>query len=108
MIEVIYDRRKHWVTVRGHAHSDEPGKDLVCAAASILAYTLAGNAESLAQDTKGWHTPRITLEEGNASIQARPLTRMKYVTTVIFDSICSGFDILQSKYPQYITYEVQG
>jgi len=57
MIEVKYDRRHLTVTVTGHAKSDEPGKDLVCAAATILTYTLAGNAESLAEDHSKFHYP---------------------------------------------------
>ena len=108
MIEVKYDRRHLTVTVTGHAKSDEPGKDLVCAAATILTYTLAGNAESLAEDHSKFHHPKITLEEGNASIRVRPIGSMRAVAAVILDAICAGYDILQKQYPQYVLYEVQG
>ena len=40
MVKVTYDRRSHAVFLRGHADSAEKGRDLVCAAVSILAYTL--------------------------------------------------------------------
>lgn len=108
MIEAIYDRKKLTVTVTGHARSAEPGKDLVCAAATILVYTLAGNAESLAEDHSKFHHPKITLEEGNASIRVRPIGSMRPVATVILDAICAGFDILAKQYPENVTYKVVG
>ena len=33
--------------ITGHAYSDEPGKDLVCAAVSTLAQTLVNAVESI-------------------------------------------------------------
>lgn len=108
MIGIVYDRKKLTVTVQGHARSAEPGKDLVCAAATILVYTLAGNAESLAEDHSRFHHPKITLEEGNASIRLRPIGGMRPVATVIMDAICAGFDILAKQYPEYVAYKVVG
>lgn len=39
MIEAIYDESKGTLTVQGHAGAGEYGRDLVCAAASILVHT---------------------------------------------------------------------
>ena len=33
MIHAVYYKKYHRVTVKGHAHSAEKGRDLVCAAA---------------------------------------------------------------------------
>ena len=40
-VKAHYDRRKLDLTVQGHAGYAEPGKDIVCAAVSILTSTLA-------------------------------------------------------------------
>ena len=51
MIHAVYYKKYHRVTVKGHAHSAEKGRDLVCAAASMLVSTLAANVAQL--HTKG-------------------------------------------------------
>lgn len=104
MIEVLYHRERHRLTVKGHAGSGEKGHDLVCAAASILAYTL-GQAviqSSVALDKV------IKLEEGDAEISCTPQVRFKNTLTLVFDTICTGFDILAQQYPENIKYSVLG
>ena len=94
MIEVIYYRKYHRITVTGHAHSGEPGHDLVCAAASALVYTIAGNVGSLS--TQGSvRNPIVRLAEGDAEVSCAPINRMKSVVTLILDAICTGFELLQ-------------
>lgn len=48
MIEV--NRLADGITIRGHAHYAEPGKDIVCAAVSVLVQTLIQSVESLTAD----------------------------------------------------------
>lgn len=109
MVEVVYHRDYHRVTVDGHAGSGEAGHDLVCASASILAYTLAGNVMNL---STGGHKvirePKIQMEEGHAVISCSPVNRYKSTVTLMFDSVCVGFDILAQKYPEFLKYEVRG
>lgn len=107
MIEVKYHRKYHRVTIKGHAGSGEPGHDLVCASASILAYTLASSVMN-AEIEKLVRDAVINLEEGNAEISCKPVNRMKAIHTLVFDSICAGFDILAQKYPNNISYDVLG
>lgn len=106
MIEVVYDRKALSLSVKGHAQSGEPGHDLVCAAASILVYTLASNVLNIADDKKHIRRPNINIEEGDASISCTPIHGMQAVTTLIFDSICSGFDILAQRCPDNIQYTI--
>lgn len=107
MIEVIYYREHNRLTVNGHARSDEPGKDLICAACSILALTLAANVGHM--DDSGCVADAITiLEEGNAEISCKPKTRFRDSVKQTFMSVCVGFEILASKYPDYISYAVRG
>ena len=106
MIHAVYWRELHRVTVEGHAHSGEPGKDLVCAAASALALTLAENAKALQAGGQARNAV-AELESGRAEISCNPASRFRSVATVIFDGVCMGFDALSRIYPDYIKYEIR-
>lgn len=109
MVEVVYHRDYHRVTINGHAGSGEAGHDLVCASASILAYTLAGNVMNLSTGgAKVIREPKILLKEGDAVVACSPVNRYRSTVTLMFDSVCLGFDLLAQKYPEFIKYEVRG
>ena len=106
MIQVVYYRKFNRLTMEGHAHSGEPGHDLVCAGASTLAYTLAANvgnmeANGLARDVT------VKLEPGNAEISCKPRSSRALIAR-LYESVCVGFEILATEYPQYISYEIHG
>lgn len=108
MVEITYDRKGHKLTAKGHAKSGEPGNDLVCAATSILVYTLAANVENLADDKSRVRRPVVELKEGHAVVACAPIHGMKAITTLVFDTVCSGFDILAQQYPENVRYVVKG
>lgn len=107
MIEVIYYREHNRVTVKGHAHSNEYGKDLVCAAVSALALTLAANVGNMA--AKDYVTAYTTrLDPGDAEISCNPRNRYRASVKQVFMSVCVGFEILADQYPDFISYCVRG
>lgn len=106
MIDVTYDRKRLILKVKGHAHSGEAGHDLVCAAASILVYTLAANVTELCADRRRVRRPVLEIKEGNAIISCAPVHGMQAVTTLVFDTVCAGFAVLQQQYPENLTYRV--
>lgn len=106
MIHAIYYRSYHRLTVTGHAKSAEPGRDLVCCAASTLAYTLAANVANMA-DNGQVRQPIMKTQEGDAEISCTPRHNLKAVVTLVFDSVCIGFELLANNYPEYITYEIR-
>jgi uncharacterized protein YsxB (DUF464 family) len=107
MIQVTYYRQYNRVTVEGHAGSGPEGHDLVCAAVSALTLTLAANVSYMrAQD--GIHGEILKLDEGNAEIQCTPYRRYKDSVEQIYRSICVGFELLATKYPENISYSVRG
>ena len=106
MIQAIYYRNYNRLTVTGHANSAEPGHDLVCASASMLAYTLAANVANMA-DAGQVRQPIIENNEGNAEISCNPKHNLKNTVTLVFDSICVGFELLAHDYPEYISYEIR-
>ena len=107
MIEVTYYRQYNRVTVEGHAGAGPEGHDLVCAAVSSLVLTLAGNVAYMEAQEAVWNV--ITeLNEGNAEIQCTANRRYKDSVEQIFRAICVGFELLATKYPKNISYEVMG
>ena len=106
MIQVTYYRTYNRLTVTGHAGSAEPGKDLVCASASILAYTLAANVANMA-DNGQVRQPIMNMDEGNTEISCKPRHNLKATVALVFDSICAGFQLLAHQYPEYISYTIR-
>ena len=106
MINIVYHRKYHKLTVKGHAYSGESGRDLICAACSALAYTLAENVSNM---ESGGQTRNITinLNPGDAEISCYPNSRFNSIVTMIFDAICAGFELLAANYPENITYKIR-
>ena len=107
MIEVVYQRDKNCVTVKGHAHSGEAGHDLVCASASILIYTLASFVRNTKKARQS-HKLIVKLDNGDAEVSCKAKSHYKAPITLVFDSICGGFELLARSYPQNISYEIKG
>ena len=106
MIQVVYHRNFHRLTVNGHAGAAEPGHDLVCAAASMLAYTLAANVANMA-DAGQVREPIIRNNEGDTEISCNPRHNLKASVTLVFDSVCVGFELLAHDYPEYVSYKIR-
>lgn len=106
MIKAVYERAGNRLTVVGHAYAGEPGRDLVCASASILVYTLASFA-------KNTHKARqnkklvIRLDPGNAEVSFKAKKRYRVALTLVTDAICAGFELLARNYPENISYEIK-
>ena len=107
MISVIYHRDLNRVTVEGHAQSGEAGHDLVCAAATILAYTVASSIENMvaAGHIKDHH---IEFKEGYALVYCKAPNKFKSTITLMFDTVCAGFELLAKNYPENISYKIMG
>lgn len=105
MIEILYHRGYHRITVKGHAGSDEVGKDLVCAAVSALALTLVANVQRIEENGCSYSTA-ITVDKGYTEIQLSPKAYFRLSVMQILDAICAGFELLAREYPEYVRYEV--
>lgn len=107
MIHVTYHRQFNRVTIKGHAGSGPEGHDLVCASVSALALTIAGNV-SYMEAQEAVYGVTMKLEEGDAEIQCTAYRRYKDSVAQVFRAICVGFELLATKYPENISYEVLG
>ena len=105
MITVKYHSKHCRVTVEGHAQSCEAGHDIVCAAASILTYTLAANVQSM-EAAGRVREVKLKLEPGDAEISCKPVHKYKAVAELVFSSVCAGFEILAANYPCNICFEI--
>ena len=106
MIQVVYYRKYNRLTVTGHAGAAEPGHDLVCASASMLAYTLAANVANMA-DNGQVREPIMKMVEGDTEISCKPRHNLKATVTLIFDTVCAGFELLAYENPEYISYTIR-
>ena len=91
----------------GHAGSGPEGHDLVCSAVSAMALTLAGNVAYM-ESQEAVYGAITKLDEGSAEIQCTAYRRYKDSVEKIFRAICVGFELLATKYPENISYEVRG
>lgn len=107
MITVTYHRKFHRLSVTGHAGSAEYGHDLVCASASILAYTLANAVLNMAECGQV-RDPKVELEEGMGEVSCRTIHKYEAPVTLIFDTLCAGFELLASEHPEHISYVLRG
>ena len=105
MIKAVYDRKENKITVEGHAYSGEPGYDLICASASMLIYTIAAYVNS-AQQNNHVSNAVINLESGNGTVSCEPHKQFKNAITLIFDSICAGYELLAANYPENVSYTI--
>lgn len=107
MVKVIYDRNQPSVTMEGHAGSGTAGHDLVCASLSILAYTLASSLELLDDEEQRCNV-HVELKEGEGLISCDPDENCCRTVTIIFETICTGFDLLAQNYPNHVFFEITG
>lgn len=105
MIEIIYRRKEHSLTVSGHAGSDTYGKDLVCAAVSALVLAWQENLNQL-QENGCLQYCWQTVKPGLAQFSCTPKKSFQRVVLLMEDTLFSGFVALAKKYRKYIKFKV--
>ena len=100
MITATFTERGNRLSLRveGHAGYAEHGKDIICASASILAYTLASIVDSI----DGVKTS-INLDIGDSTIECEcedDETITKVADVYYFAK--RGYALLAQSYPQYV------
>lgn len=100
--ETTQDQKSFVLTIRGHAGQAEAGKDLICASATILAYTAAQIVSELYADGKLKKKPAVTLNEGNAVITCKPRKDAYAKALQTFLTVQAGFALLAHHYPEYV------
>lgn len=107
MVKVTYHRAYNRLSVSGHANSADKGEDLICAAASILALTLGENVKHMAE-INAVRNPVIDIRDGEAEISCTASGGYRNVVANTFQSVIVGFEIMASKFPDNISFEIMG
>ena len=88
--------------LKGHAGYAEHGKDIVCASASILAYTLA-QIVRVYEKNGCIKEPTIRLDSGDTEITCEPKDESTYdVLWDAYDFARVGCYLLAHNYPKYV------
>ena len=104
MIQVSFHQigNKLSLRLKGHAEYAEHGKDIVCASASILAYTVAQFVME-AENCGDLISPaQIQLESGDTSILCEPAEDTFDRMHDIYSFAKMGYALLEHNYPQYV------
>lgn len=101
MISVEYDG-KYYLRLTGHAGADVRGKDIICASASILLYTLV---ESLTKAEEMLECPaEYSLEYGEGVVRCKPKEEYESKIDSIYEVIICGLKLLADNYPQNLIF----
>lgn len=87
----------------GHAEQAKKGEDIVCAAASILAYTVAQTLQFMYEQGDLQKKPHIKLNEGDTVIVAKPKADTYAEALHTFFVAQVGYHLLAHNYPKYVT-----
>ena len=105
MTEARMDWRKMELTLDGHANYDEPGKDIVCAAISILSQALVNTLQDIEMKygmaKPGWKAE----EKGHMAISAQVCWANLSMIRGCFEVTVTGLRMLADRYPEYIRLE---
>lgn len=88
--------------VTGHAGQAKKGEDIVCASASILAYTVAQAIQFMYEEGDLQKQPYIKLDDGNTTIIAKPKAGSYTEALHTFFVAQVGYHLLAHNYPQYV------
>lgn len=92
-------RKDYALTVAGHAGFAAKGEDIVCAAASMLFYTLTNTLMRMG-------IMLSTNEDAGHAItaEAHPPAQFTFDADVVFDTICTGYMLLADAHPEHVTF----
>ena len=94
--------------IEGHAGQAEKGQDIVCSAASILAYTVGQTITQMHK--QGWlkKKPHISLKEGRGLITCVPKEGYFDECLMAFFVAEMGYHLLATNYPQFVGLKMFG
>ena len=98
MTRIFYDEANYCMDMKGHAKFAQKGEDLVCAALSVLMFTL----EEAVEDHRETLLPTISHTDGEIRIQCRPKDKHRKTCRTIFQTIYAGCELMASRFPEYV------
>lgn len=104
MIDIKFYKKGKQIcmTVQGHAGTAPKGEDLVCAAATMLVYTLAQAVQFLQEQGCFRKRPKMEITDGYAFISAVPGKSVEAEVLMAFWVAQAGAYVLERNYPQAV------
>lgn len=104
MIQVRFEKdgKNIILTVQGHSEQAEVGQDIVCSAASILAYTVAQMVADMGEGGKLKKKPHIRLDSGDSAITCKPTKQYYNEALHTYTVAQTGYELLAHTYPDYV------
>lgn len=102
------DKKVLLLTVKGHAGQAAAGQDVVCAAASILAYTAAQTVQVMHEEGRLEEKPILRLKAGDAAIICKPTSAAFAEALHAYTVIQTGFGLLARDCQAYVQVTVFG
>lgn len=102
MITVTFtdnEKSEYILEVKGHADFGEEGKDIVCAAISILFYTAA---DILEDNKKMLETFNYEMESGEGILFVTPKEKYQGNVQMILLTVLTGFNVMATNYPHNV------
>ena len=93
------------MTLKGHSESAPKGEDLICSAATMLAYTVGQAVQFMYEQDKLKKKPKIQIKDGEATIIATPTDDAYAETLHTFWVAQCGAHVLAHNYPQNVKLE---
>ena len=93
------------MTLKGHAESAPYGADLICSAATMLAYTVAQAVQFMYEAGKLKKKPKIYLRAGRANIIVTPKEEDYAEALHTFYVAQCGIHLLAHNYPEHVKLE---
>ena len=93
------------MTIKGHAQAAPKGEDLICASATMLAYTVAQAVQFMHEQGQLKKKPKIAIKDGEATIIATPKEEAYAEALHTFWVAQCGIHVLAHNYPQNVKLE---
>ena len=93
------------MTIKGHAETAPKGEDLICSAATMLAYTVAQAVQFMYENEQLKKKPKIHIEDGEATIIATPTEDAYAEALHTFWVAQCGIHVLVHNYPSHVKLE---
>lgn len=89
--------------MQGHALTAPKGEDLICAAATMVVYTLAQAVQFLYEQNRLLEKPEVRITDGYAKIHVYPRKCALAETLMTFWVAQAGAYVLERNYPQAVS-----
>ena len=93
------------MTLKGHAETAPKGEDLICSAATMMAYTVAQAVQFMYENNQLKKEPKIHIKDGEATIIATPTEDAYAEALHTFWVAHCGIHVLAHNYPNNVKLE---